>query len=248
MSLLAIDIGNTRTKFGVFSQNALVRTWNVATAEIATVDAAGHILASLPPGTTIGVCSVVATHTTYFRDAARQQERTCILLSGQSPTPLRNRYHTPDMLGTDRLMAAVAAVQLCGAPVIPICLGTATVVDAVSAQHEYLGGMIAPGVGTAMQGLAHTASALYPITWQHPASAIGCNTDQALISGLYYQTLGGIRAMIDAVRDALGVAAPIVLSGGWAAPLQTDISAGARYEPHLILHGIAVTVRHMAYT
>ena len=238
MDILAIDIGNSRTKIGLFADSALRRTWDIATHETSPDDVAS-LLTSIPAGCRVGISSVVATRTPCWQQHLQHHRCDVTVITGNSPTPLVNRYATPQTLGPDRLMAAVAAVACAGTPVIPVSLGTAIVVDAVSAAGEYLGGMIAPGIRPASDALTQATSALYAVTWEPSTSVIGRSTHDALTNGLHHLMLGGIERMIDATRQALGASAPVVMTGGWASAVAPVLRDPVIVEPFLVLHGIA---------
>lgn len=237
MSLLAIDQGNTRTKFGLFRHGTLVHTWSVDTDRAASPAALAQAasMADLPADACVGLCTVVPALGPVWRQA--MTERKFHEITGASSTPLRNAYATPDTLGPDRLLAAVAAAEI-AVPVVVVSLGTATVVDAVSAERVYLGGMIAPGLRTLSRQLADAASALHPVAWREPDRALGRTTEDALTSGWYHLALGGLQAMIQAARNELGIEAPLVLTGGWAETLAPYLAPLA-VDAHLVLRGLA---------
>ena len=242
MQLLAIDQGNTRTKFALFRDGAPRQTWTCATAKMATAaelaSAAFHV-ESVPAGIRVGLSTVVPELRAAWEQAAALNGHPLTVLTGTSPTPLTNAYATPETLGPDRLLAAVAAAHAAGTPVISISLGTATVVDAVDAEGRYLGGMIAAGIGLASDLLAGAASALYPVAWHEPHEAIGHTSEESLSNGWFYQSVGGLRAMVHATREALAANAPLVLTGGWAERLAPYLDDVALIDELLVLHGIA---------
>lgn len=245
MFLLAIDQGNTRTKFGLFSHGTLQRAWNVETDKTATSDvlrAQAFPSSDLPRHIHLGLCSVVPELLPAWEQMAAEYDLPLTLLTGNSPTPLQNTYLTPDTLGGDRLMAAVAAAARVGTPVIPLHAGTATVVDAVSAEGAYLGGIISLGIGSAAQALTTATSALPTAAWCEPAHAIGRTSAEALSNGLFYQSIGGVQAMVTAVRAELGSPVPLALTGGWAGVLRPYLDNVALLDEYLVLQGIALTL------
>lgn len=245
MALLAIDQGNTRTKMGYFHNGHLLHTLAVPTDKQArAADLAKGILAlpQLPVGTVIGLCTVVPELLPEWEAMATNLGFPLQRITGLTPTPLHNQYATPETLGPDRLMAAVAAAELAGTPVIPVHLGTASVVDAVSAKDAYLGGMIAPGIDIITTTLTRATSALHDISWGEPTHAIGQTSHDAQKSGIFYLTIGGLRAMIDATASELSPEAPVVLTGGWAQQLSAFLPRVAMVDSHLVLRGIARTL------
>lgn len=243
MHLLTIDQGNTRTKVGLFQDRNLRQTFSFPTRKDATQSELAQAvtpLADLPPDTRVGLCSVVPELNPAWQAWAVEKGLQLTLLTGASPTPLRMAYATPETLGPDRLMAAVAAATV-ATPVISISLGTATVVDAVSDDAAYLGGMITPGIGLMAESLSAAASALHPVSWQEPAHAIGRSTDESLAGGWFYLVLGGLQAMIRATRAEIGDA-PLVLTGGWSAQLAPYLDGVALVDEYLVFRGIALTL------
>jgi type III pantothenate kinase len=237
--LLAIDQGNQRTKFGLFDGDTLLMNGVQPTDKQADAAALAAMLLESGPGLRLGLSTVVPELLPAWRAMAQAHNLSLTILTGISPTPLCNMYATPETLGADRLLAAVAAAHLVGTPVIPISLGTATVVDAVSADGAYLGGMIAPGVGIAIDGLARATSALPNAVWRVPASPIGRDSREAVANGLFFQTIGGLQAMIAATRAALGMPALLALTGGWADAMAPHLDGVALCDPYLVLRGIA---------
>ncbi|MHB9129462.1 MAG: type III pantothenate kinase [Armatimonadota bacterium] len=244
--LLAIDQGNTRAKFGLFDDaGTLLRAWAAATEKEATaleLRSSVFHAPDVPADVPIGLCSVVPELVPSWQQMAHDLGCPFTVITGQTPTPLTNAYETPETLGPDRLMSAVAAADAVGAPVIPISLGTATVVDAVSAQRAYLGGMIAPGIGLAAQALSNAASALWPAEWHQPEQAIGKSSEEAMTAGLFYLTVGGIQAMVRAVRHELDTDAPLALTGWWAQRVAPYLDHVKLVDEYLVLRGIALTL------
>jgi type III pantothenate kinase len=245
VAILAIDQGNSRTKLGLFRDGVLLHSWDAPTDKAADSTALAQLLwtAEVPPNTPIGLCSVVPELRDAWVTATDALGYPLTIITGETPTPLRNAYATPATLGPDRLMAAVAAISMVGGPpVIPISLGTATVVDAVGSGPTYLGGMIAPGIGTSARALGLAASALDEPTWEYPAHAIGASTAEALASGLFHFAVGSLNAMLAATRAELGAPAPAIVTGGWADHITPYLDGPAIAYPNLVLLGIARTM------
>ncbi|MEI7833939.1 MAG: type III pantothenate kinase, partial [bacterium] len=134
MELLAIDQGNTTTKFGYFRAGRLQHNWSVATDRGATAEMLGQILQEegIVAPLALGLSTVTLELLPAWRRMAQDSGYSLTVVNGNTPAPLQNQYGTPETLGADRFMAAVAAADLVGTPVIVISLGTAIVVDAVS--------------------------------------------------------------------------------------------------------------------
>lgn len=245
MRLLAIDQGNTRTKLGLFEDGTLCKTAAFSTRKLAAaaeLEQAVFARTGFPRDVRIGLCTVAPETVPAWEEMAARTGCQLTVLTGVSPTPLRNAYATPRTLGPDRLLAAVAAAEAAGVPVIPVSLGTAMVVDAVSTDRAYLGGMIAPGIGLAERALVRGTSALHGVTWRHPAQSIGRSTEESLVSGWFHHSIGSLREMIAATRQALGAHAPLVLTGGWASKVASHLDDVALVDQHLVLRGIALAL------
>ena len=244
MELLAIDQGNTTTKFGYFRAGRLQHNWSVATDRGATAEMLGQILQEegIVAPLALGLSTVTLELLPAWRRMAQDSGYSLTVVNGNTPAPLQNQYGTPETLGADRFMAAVAAADLVGTPVIVISLGTAIVVDAVSLGSAYLGGIIAPGITATTVALENSASALPLGHWAPPSRAIARGTAEALANGLFYQSVGGLRAMVQAVRDELAISAPLALHGGWAHQLAPHLDGVALVDEHLVLRGIYLTL------
>lgn len=246
MTLLAIDQGNTRTKIGLVAQGKIQQHWIIPTekdqqdrSSLTTLFTALQIPTHLP----LAICSVVPETIARWQLAAAQWGVSCTSITGSTATPLDNRYATPLTLGPDRLMAAVAAAHLVAPPLIVMSLGTATVVDAVSIDNAYLGGMIAPGIEILMNALVDATSALPAIVWRQPELAIGRNTEESMTNGWFYATTGGLQAMVSAISASLHADLPLVLTGGWATTVAQHLPQVALVDEYLVLKGIALTLQ-----
>jgi type III pantothenate kinase len=151
------------------------------------------------------------------------------------------------MVGIDRLAGAVAANVLRGQglPLVVVDLGTAITVDLVDSAGTFLGGAILPGIGMSARAL-HEFTDLLPLlnmeTLTQPPPAVGASTMHAMQSGLYWGAIGAARELIERFRQFLGQQPQVLLTGGAAASVAALVEPAARYEPHLVLAGIALSV------
>ncbi|HUS04333.1 MAG TPA: type III pantothenate kinase [Dehalococcoidia bacterium] len=244
--LLAIDIGNTSIKLGVFEGAKLKTTWQLATGVGHLADEYGILLLSffqcrkLPASKITGVvlCSVVPPLAPIFQEV-------CQGYLGSSPlivetgvkTGIRICVDNPRELGSDRVVNAVAAHHLYGEPVIVIDLGTATTFDVVSKEGNYLGGAIAPGIGIASEALFTRTAVLPRIELTRPKQAIGRNTVSAMQSGIFFGYIGLIEGMIQRIEQELVGKAKVVATGGYAY-LAKEIPAIEIINPDLSLIGL----------
>ena len=235
--LLTIDIGNTAVTIGVFRDgvdvdgdsngngpvNRLSTTLRLATDSRRLADEYGILLKNLLefrgiPTQEIDaacICSVVPPLTGMFDDLCRQFFGVVPLqVTSQIDLGMPIRYDNPRDVGADRIVDAVAAVELYGAPVIVVDLGTATVFDAVSRDREYLGGAIAPGINLSANALYDNTSLLRRVELVAPPEAVGRNTTAALQSGLVLGYAGLVTTMVERFKTEIGADAKVVGTGG----------------------------------
>jgi type III pantothenate kinase len=143
-------------------------------------------------------------------------------------------------VGADRIVNAVAAFETFGGPVIAVDFGTATTFDCVSAQGEYLGGVIFPGMHTSMEALFERASMLHRVEIARPKNVIGKTTTGALQSGLLYGYAGVVDSMVARIRTELGSEARVVATGGLAGRVASESSVIESVEPFLTLEGLRI--------
>lgn len=254
--LLAVDVGNTNTVLGLFEGTTLVRHWRLTTRRDATSDeialtAQGLLAsggrASDPPGDVI-VASVVPSLKFPLRQALRQ-------ITGHEPvfvepgirTGMPILYDTPQEVGADRIVNAVAAYEKFGRtagraprPMVVVDFGTATTLDAVSAKGEYLGGAICPGVQISADALFQRAARLPRIDVRKPPSVIGQTTVGAMESGLFYGYVGMVEGLVRRMTDELGGDVICVATGGLADVIAPETALIQHVDPDLTLDGLRI--------
>ncbi len=242
--LLAIDVGNTQTVFGVFDGERLAEQWRVATEAQRTGDELGVLLTRLLDVETVdGIClaSVVPALVRSYEDFAANWVRAPILVVGPGiRTGIPLRYDDTREVGADRIANAVAARARYGAPCIVVDFGTSTNFDVVSADGEYIGGVLAPGVEISMDALFARAARLFRIDFAEPPSVIGKTTAAALQSGLVYGFAGQVDAIVARVRGELGSQAPAVATGGLADLIVRHAATIERVDHELTLVGLRI--------
>jgi type III pantothenate kinase len=226
--LLAIDVGNTQTHFGMFRGEELAEHFRFATSRTTTADELAIRIAALLRlrGLTLDEIdgAVVAS-------VVPQQDQEWIWLNEKYfhgrllfVTPgiklgMPVRTDNPREVGADRLMNAVAAFTRIKGACIVVDFGTSINYDVVSAEGEYLGGAIAPGVQISMDALTQRAARLVKVEVEAPDSAIGRSTQAALRSGIVYGFAGQVDGIVARIRDELGVEAVTIATGGMAAAI-----------------------------
>jgi type III pantothenate kinase len=246
--LLAIDVGNTTITIGLFDGERLRTTWRIATDHKRLADEYAVILLGLlaVEGVSAGdvteaaLVSVVPDLEPVFETFCRQRLQVKPLVVGTgTKTGVRILYDSPRDVGADRIADVVAATKLYGPPpLIIVDLGTGLVFDAVSAEGDYLGGAIAPGVGIAAEALYERAAKLYPVEVTRPASAIGKNTVHAIQSGLLFGYVGLIEGMVARFKQELGGPVRVVGTGGWSELFARETDVFDVVDPDLTLQGL----------
>ena len=247
MMLLAIDIGNTNIAFGIFDQEKLRATWNVATDINKTADEYAVLLLNLLPRQDIAmsdidhvaICCVVPPLEPVFEELSKRYFGSSPLFVGAGvKTGVRICTDNPREVGADRVANVAAAHRLYGGPVIVIDFGTATTVDAISEEGDFLGAAIAPGIRIAAEALFERASKLPRIELIAPQNAIGRNTVTAMQSGLIFGYVGLIESLVHRIKEELGGKARVIATGGLANIIAKETKIVDTVNPNLTLEGL----------
>jgi len=245
--LLAIDVGNTQTHVGAFDGDGLAGDWRLATRGDATADDLAQALAGSMElrGLDRGAVDGMIVSTVVPRLAPEYERLGEIHLAARSllvgpavRTGMPILIDNPHELGSDRLVNAVAAFDKCAGRCLSVDFGTSINVDAVSADGEYLGGVIAPGLEVSIEALSARAAKLPRFQLSKPERAIGRNTQEALQSGFAY----GFAALVDGVvarmGEELGAGRRVIATGGMATTIAPLCEAIDEVDPHLTLTGL----------
>jgi type III pantothenate kinase len=239
--LLAIDVGNTQTVFGLFNGAELREHWRVSTEPERTGDEVGLLLRGLVDLAALDglalSCTVPPLVRAYEELAEREQVALLVLGPG-TRTGIQLRYDDPREVGPDRIANAVAAVERHGAPCIVVDFGTSTNFDVVSAEGEYVGGVLAPGIEISMDALAARAARLFRVDFSAPETVIAKNTAASLQSGLVYGFAGQVDGIVDRIRGELGEEAQTVATGGMADLIVPHARTLEKIDPFLTLEGV----------
>ena len=246
--LLAVEVGNTNTTFGLFAASGELTTayrlsterermpdeWFAMLAALLASD--GHDLSEVDG---VIISSVVPSVTTWLVDMTRNRLRIDpVIVTGDLDVGLDLDVDEPRQLGADRIVDCVAAFHRYGGPAIIVDLGTATTFDVIGRNGAYKGGAIAAGVATSLQALAGNAAQLFNVELHMPEAVIGRNTADQLRSGIVAGHLAMLEGMIERTRAELGTDAQVIVTGGLA-PLFADRSSlFDHFDPDLTLHGL----------
>jgi type III pantothenate kinase len=242
MALLAIDVGNTQTVFGLFEGEELRDDWRVATDRNRSGDELGALYGSfvdLDAVDGIALASTVPQLHRSYEDFAMEYAKAELLDLGPGvKTGVPIRYDDPREVGPDRIANAVAAVERYGPPAIVVDFGTSTNFDVVSAEGEYVGGVLAPGIEVSMEALVSRAARLFKVDFVEPETVIAKNTASSLQSGLVYGFAGQVDGIVERVREELGAEAQTVATGGLADLIVPHAKTLATIDTFLTLEGL----------
>lgn len=271
-NVLAVDVGSTSAKLGWFPAPgecaskpadglriaapqlplpaAVLRLEHARQSARSWLDGLDEWLADLPVGDA-AMCLVSSVHERAANQLGERLQRrrwaTFVRLQ-RSHIPIEVRTETPNRVGVDRLLGAVAVNRLRrpDAPAISVDMGTAVTVNLIAADGAFEGGAIVPGPGTALRAL-HEATASLPLLVADDLPpeppAVGRTTDEAMVAGAFWGTLGAVRDLVERIAAACDQTPELFLTGGGSQQYAPLIAVGgrpARHVPHLVLAGIRV--------
>src|SRR5919198_1432089 len=242
--LLAVDVGNTQTVFGLYSDTALGERFRIATEAQRTGDELGALLGDfLDYDQLDGIClsSTVPRLIREYEHVAERWAHAPLLVVGPGvKTGIPIQHDAPHEIGPDRIVNAVAARERYGAPAIVVDFGTSTNFDIVSPAGEYVGGVLAPGVEVSMDALFARAARLVKVDFVEPPTVIGRTTASALQSGLVYGFAGQVDRIVERIRGELEADAPAIATGGLAEVIAPHARTIERVDPFLTLEGLRI--------
>lgn len=242
--LLAIDVGNTQTVFGLFEGDRLKEQFRVGTDRSHTSDELAVMLRAFVDVQALDgivLCASVPTLIREYESFAERWAGTELLVLGPGvSTGVPIRYDDPREVGPDRIANAVAVRERHGAPAVVVDFGTSTNFDVVSPEGEYVGGVLAPGIEVSMDALFQRAARLVKVDFVEPPAAIGKTTATALQSGVVYGFAGQVDGIVAAIREELGVDAQVVATGGLASLIAPNSKTISQVDPMLTLEGLRI--------
>jgi type III pantothenate kinase len=256
--LLTVDISNTGIKLGLYPLHGdtLRARWRIATSREKTADEYAVLLAQLCAqaglrlesiADTIISC-VVPPLTPVFQDLAiRYLHKEPIFVTHETDLGIKLLVDNPWETGTDRMISAFAAHRFYGGPAIVIQFGTATSFDCVSAEGDFLGGAIAPGLGISAEALARAGARLYTVELAPPPSALGKNTMHSMQSGIVYGHVGLVEGLVARLRATIpgGERAKVIAHGGLADVLARVTPCIETVDANLLLRGLRLAYEHI---
>lgn len=255
--ILVFDVGNTETTIGLFEGDALRAHWRIMTSVQRTADefvvlvhgllSAAELTVRKVEGAAVG--SVVPGVTGPLVDACRQlASGRVVLVDARAGLPIRVNVDEPLTVGADRLINTLAASRLYGRDAIVVDLGTATTFDCITKDGVFHGGVIAPGVQTALETLVRRTSKLPATELSVPARAIGRRTEDCIRAGVMFGSADSIDGIVRRIKaEWPGSEVPLVVAtGGLADTFRTLCHEFDAVEPHLTLKGLAMAYELIA--
>jgi type III pantothenate kinase len=251
--ILCLDVGNSQLTGGAFEARELKLQFRRTTLGKPASDELGVFLRSalrengIEPGAVgaVAVCSVVP-------DLVHSLRAACLKYFGLEPfvlragvrTGLKIRYRDPREVGADRIAVTIGAADLYPRrDVVVVNLGTATTIEVVSRDKDYLGGAILPGVRLSMEALETGTARLPSVEIVRPVSVVGRSTTECIQTGLYLGTLGAVRELLKAITaEAFGGTRPAVVATGGFSALYRDEPDFDAVVPDLALRGLRLAL------
>lgn len=251
--LLAIDVGNTQTTYGLWDNGAFEAIWRRDTNVEDTEDqlaawlfsmfqlqkldfcCSGVVIASVVPQLN---SSLVRLATKYFRLTPKW-------LEGGDSVGLKVDYDPPQAVGADRLANALGALNRVEPPVVVVDFGTATTFDVVDKQGTYVGGAIMPGLHVATQALIGRTAKLPMVSFEAPSRVIGKSTPESLQSGIVLGYAGSIDTLVMRIREELGGSARVLATGGLSELFVGVCESIDEAIPQLTLEGLVIAYHRL---
>jgi type III pantothenate kinase len=245
-NLLVVDVGNTNVVLGIYRDDDLVGSWRLATARERTADEYGILTRQLIGDSASSldgaiVSSVVPPLNSAFAGMIQQHFGIeALFVEPGVKTGIAIHVDNPQEVGADRIVNCVAAFERYGGPSIIVDFGTATTFDVVTANAEYVGGVIAPGLNISAEALFARASRLPRVDIRRPPTVIGTNTVVNMQSGLYFGYLGLVDGILARMKTELPPLKKILATGGLAKLLAPDSEYIEEVRDDLTLEGLKI--------
>jgi type III pantothenate kinase len=245
--LLALDVGNTNVTIGTFDGPKLAGRWRLRTIREQTADEWGILIRNLFSLSSLSLADVDGVIISSVVPAVDQPleamseryfNRKPIFVNYLTDLGIAVRYDNPREVGADRLVNSVAGFRKYGGPVVVVDLGTTINFDIVSAEGEFLGGIICPGIGMSISGLFARTARLPMVDFREPEKLIGSNTVGSITSGLYYGFVGMIDGILERIAAELGPGMKALATGGQGHHIVRSSRWAKIYDEDLTLEGL----------
>lgn len=252
--LLAIDIGNTNIVIGAYHNEKLSGQWRLSSSITRTSDESWIVIKlffdsvklDIKQVDGIIISSVVPNLTEAFMRMAQQYlQLTPVNVDHTLDLGLKILYNSPETVGADRLCNAFAGYHRFGGPIIIVDFGTATTFDVITADKEYLGGIIVPGIEMSANFLHHRTAKLPKVGLVFPKQIIGRTTTESIQSGLMYGSVEMVDGLIRRIKAEYGLPMNVVATGGLASVLYDKSTEIKVIDPFLTLDGLRMIFEHV---
>ncbi|MCZ8523682.1 MULTISPECIES: type III pantothenate kinase [Paenibacillus] len=247
--ILVVDVGNTNIVLGMYEGRQLRHDWRISTNRSATADEYGIILynlfqhagLSLQQIEGVIISSVVPPLMFVLEQLClKYVKKTPLIVGPGIKTGLNIRYENPREVGADRIVNAVAAIELYGAPCIVVDFGTATTFDYIDEQGQYVGGAVAPGIGISTEALYQRAAKLPRIELVKPKSVVGRNTIASMQAGIIFGFAGQVDGIVERIKQEFSVEPSVIATGGLAELISGESRSIQTVNPLLTLQGLQI--------
>ncbi len=249
--LMAVDVGNTQTVLGLSDGDETRGQWRISTEAQRTADELAVVFAALLDQRGIEfrqvdamiVSSVVPALTRSYNQLASEVFRVPFYgVTSEMETGLDIRYDDPRTVGADRIVNAVATGRHYGFPAVIVDIGTATTVEAVDGDHNYLGGAILTGLNVALEALVARTAKLPSVDLEEaPPKVIATNTPDSIKSGFIYGYAGALDALIRRCREEMDAGETrVIATGGPAGAVVPYCAEIEHFDPDLTLKGLRI--------
>ncbi|BFH71758.1 MAG: type III pantothenate kinase [Paenibacillus dendritiformis] len=247
--ILVIDIGNTNIVLGVYEGDKLLHNWRLSTSRQSTTDEYGVMIYNLFTMTKLSVTDIEGVIlSSVVPPIMHTMEMLCKKYLNKAPlivgpgvkTGLNIRIENPREVGADRIVNAVAAIELYGGlkPLVVVDFGTATTFDVIDVKGNYIGGAIVPGIGVSTEALYQRAAKLPRIELTKPKSVIGRNTVHSMQAGIIFGYAGQVDGIVDRITNELGAEPTVIATGGMAELIASESRTIDTTNPLLTLEGL----------
>jgi len=246
-NLLVVDLGNTNIVLGVYRDDELVNSWRLATARERTADEYG-ILARQLVGDSLHAQlegAIVASVVPPLNGAMTFMVQKYfgvepMFVEPGVKTGIAIHVDNPLEVGADRIVNCAAAHHAYGGPTVIVDFGTATTFDVVTANAEFIGGVIAPGLNISAEALFARAARLPRVDVRRPDHVIGTNTVVNMQSGIYFGYLGLVDGILARIKREVPDLERVIATGGLASQFADDSEHIDFVDTELTMKGLKI--------
>ncbi|GIP36357.1 type III pantothenate kinase [Paenibacillus sp. J2TS4] len=245
--ILVVDVGNTNIVLGIYEENQLLHHWRVSTNRSGSADEYGmmvynffhYVGIKMEDIEGVIISSVVPPLMFALEQLSLKYiKKTPFIVGPGIKTGLNIRYENPREVGADRIVNAVAGIELYGTPLIIVDFGTATTFCYIDEQAQYIGGAISPGIGISTEALYEKAAKLPRIELVKPKSTVGRNPVTSMQAGIIFGYASQVDGIVTRIREEFGTNPKVIATGGLAELIASESKAIDVVDPLLTLQGL----------